>query len=308
MKIIKQRFPIMMPDGHYLSVNQFEPANPHALILVCSAAGVGQYYYFGIARYLATKGYTVITFDCRGIGESSFSEKKHKIEAGLNQLSQDFEHLTDWVSDNFPYLPMAILGHSLGGILPMFAKNNDKFSAIFTVGTQMAYHKDWGFSNIQRLNIYFHWHIILPVLTNIFGYFPGKTLKLGIENLPASLVRDIHNRRKYSNIFTFLKTIGLQSYHLQICCPVMAMTMADDAICTPKALNRFFDELSNATITKQIIHPEEVNADKIGHLHFFKRKFSDSLWLKVGAWFDAVLLEEKNLKSETYITHRNNES
>ena len=96
----------------------------------------------------------------------------------------------------------------------------------------------------------------------------------------------------------------MKSYHLQIHCPVMAMTMADDAICTPKALNRFFDELLYAKITKQIVKPAEANVEKVGHLAFFKRKFADTLWLKVGDWFDENLIKENiEFNEKFYTTH-----
>ena len=285
---------IEMPDGYQLSANIFKPDNAHTLIVICSAAGVPQYYYYGIAMYLSQKGYAILTYDCRGIGESAPKKMTKKFEAGIKQLNEDFDCLIDFTEYIFPTLPIAILGHSLGGILVALSRNNHRFEAVFTVGTQMAYYKDWGFSGTQNFKIYFLWHIFLPYITRFFGYFPGKKIKLGIENLPASFVRDVHNRRKYPDIFNFLSTIDIKSRHLKISCPVMAMTMCDDEICTPQALNRFFDELSNAKLTKQIILLKETNGIKVGHLGFFKRKFADTLWVKVGNWFDEIFLEQKN--------------
>lgn len=295
MKANGQPLKLKMPDGFELSANLFETSQAHAFVLVGSAVGVGQYYYFGIAEYLSSKGYKVLTYDYRGVAQSAPEQYDRHFDAGLKQLSSDFEWIIDWVKDNNPDLPLILLGHSLGGIMPVLVPNNDKFTAIFTVGTQMAYHKDFGFSKLQNFQIYAHWHIVLPILTRLFGYFPGRRLGLGIENLPATLARDIHSRRKYANIFEFLKTVGIRSYHLQLFCPVVALTMSDDAICTPKALNRFFDELDNARVVKQIITPTEVNATKIGHLTFFSRKHASTLWVKVSNGIEEMLSIESKL-------------
>lgn len=59
------------PDHFPLSVKIFEPEISNGkLLLINSATGVKQQIYFSFAKYLAEKGFTVITYDYRGIGES----------------------------------------------------------------------------------------------------------------------------------------------------------------------------------------------------------------------------------------------
>ena len=54
-----------------ISVKVFMPQTSNRkLLLINSATGVKQQIYFSFAKYLAEKGFTVITYDYRGIGES----------------------------------------------------------------------------------------------------------------------------------------------------------------------------------------------------------------------------------------------
>ncbi|HAI79557.1 MAG TPA: alpha/beta hydrolase, partial [Chryseobacterium sp.] len=62
---------LQTPDQFPISVKIFEPEIPNRKLLVInSATGVRQQVYFSFAKYLAAQGFTVITYDYRGIGES----------------------------------------------------------------------------------------------------------------------------------------------------------------------------------------------------------------------------------------------
>ncbi len=63
------RFPAL--DGYSLGATLYRPqAANTAAVVVHAAAGVRQGYYAKFAAYLAGRGFTVLTFDYRGIGES----------------------------------------------------------------------------------------------------------------------------------------------------------------------------------------------------------------------------------------------
>ena len=58
-------------DHFPISVKIFEPEiSSGKLLLINAATGVKQQVYFSFAKYFAEKGFTVITYDYRGIGES----------------------------------------------------------------------------------------------------------------------------------------------------------------------------------------------------------------------------------------------
>ena len=66
------------PDGFNLSVKIFEPQNSAGkLLLINSATGVKQQVYFSFAKYMSQNGFTVITYDYSGIGESKPKKMKN---------------------------------------------------------------------------------------------------------------------------------------------------------------------------------------------------------------------------------------
>src|SRR5579883_2471388 len=64
---------IRATDGQRLAASVFQPTRPRAgapAVVVNSATGVRRDYYAPFARFLAERGYTVVTYDYRGIGGS----------------------------------------------------------------------------------------------------------------------------------------------------------------------------------------------------------------------------------------------
>jgi predicted alpha/beta hydrolase len=299
MEIITNKIWIPMADNYLIVANIFRHENAKAVILVGSALGVGQYFYFGIAKYLAEQGYVVVTHDYRGVGESAPKKLRRDLDAGFVQLGKDFEQIITWASNTFEALPIYLLGHSLGSILPIFARNIGLCKSAFLVGAQTAYFKDFGNNPSQRLKTVFVWHFFVPFLTKIFGYFPGRTLNLKSENIPAKLIKDMQERRRFTEATEFLVHIGVDSQHLKLMCPVKSVTMSDDPICTEKAMRRLLVDFENAQIEQHIINAKDLG--KVGHAGFFRKKHKETLWLRVDAWFDETVLAKKQELAELEI-------
>src|SRR6266550_1590171 len=99
-------------DGHRLGATLFRPASSNGRALqINAAAGVKQEYYAKFAGYLAERGFTVLTFDYRGIGRSL-----------AGKVSQVVARMRDWALLDaaaafrfLPQSPVLIVGHSFGG-------------------------------------------------------------------------------------------------------------------------------------------------------------------------------------------------
>lgn len=65
---------IKTPLGHNLSITVFKPKTSiNKSIIISSATGVLQHYYYKFASYFSELGYTLYCFDYSGIGKSNFS-------------------------------------------------------------------------------------------------------------------------------------------------------------------------------------------------------------------------------------------
>ncbi|MEI9923805.1 MAG: hypothetical protein WDN50_10135 [Bradyrhizobium sp.] len=86
----------------------------------------------------------------------------------------DFEAVLLRTASSFADQPIHVVAHSIGGFVLGLAPSNHLIQRIFTMGAQYAYRGDYAAH--ERLRLIAKWHVAMPLLTLLFGYFPGKTL------------------------------------------------------------------------------------------------------------------------------------
>ena len=186
-----------------LSVKIFEPISSNGkLLLINSATGVKQQIYFSFAKSFAQNGFTVVTYDYRGIGESK-PEKMSGFEASMRIWGTiDFKTLTDFIQLEYPGCTKYCLGHSVGALILGMNDYSRNFEKFIFVGTQDAYIGNLTFSVAVAGLLGFG--IALPVMTNFFGYFPAHRFGLG-ESLPKGVAFDwqtlILNKKSTSKLY-----------------------------------------------------------------------------------------------------------
>lgn len=275
-----------MRDGYALTACLYEPAAPKAIVLISGVLEVNQTFYTDMAQFLAAQNFAVLTYDYRGQGQSAPKRLTRSFEAGFHTLSRDFDDILAWLGRIFPGVPVSLVAHGLGGLFAVTARQNSRLSTVFAVGTQLTHDADWGPDPLTRSSLLLHRHALLPALTKLLGFFPGCDWSLGTENLPATFVHDLYRSRRFDAPTNFLQAIGIQPMHDQLRCPVMALTASDDPLCTPQALDRFFDELRNARVVKRVLEPAATAGRPVGHLGFFRKRFLYALWDMVLDWLE----------------------
>ena len=165
-----------------LSVRIFEPELSNAkLVLINSATGVKQQVYFSFSKYLAELGYTVITYDYRGIGESK-PEKLSGYHASMRIWGTvDYRTLTEFIKENYSGFTKFCIGHSVGALILGMNPHTQIFKKLVFVTTQDAYYGNLNLKVAATAILGFG--IALPVLTGLLGYFPANLFGLG-ESLP----------------------------------------------------------------------------------------------------------------------------
>ena len=72
MSFREETVPIPTRAGHSLTGTLFTPEHPSGhSILISSATGMLRRFYYGFSKHFASRGYTVLTFDYWGIGDSA---------------------------------------------------------------------------------------------------------------------------------------------------------------------------------------------------------------------------------------------
>ncbi|HEX6861449.1 MAG TPA: alpha/beta fold hydrolase, partial [Thermoanaerobaculia bacterium] len=110
-------------DGFKLAATLYEPQGPQSkstawghetLVVISSATAVPRSYYDGFARFLAGRGFAVLAYDYRGIGESRPGSLRG-FHARMHQWGQeDLAGVIDWAGRHVQPARLLSVGHSVG--------------------------------------------------------------------------------------------------------------------------------------------------------------------------------------------------
>jgi predicted alpha/beta hydrolase len=120
-------------DGIKLAATFFEPASPNGIaVLVNSGTGIPRQYYGAFAQHLSERGFAVLTYDYRGIGQSEKPDTATMEQwGGIDQPS-----MIDHLASLAPGAARTVVGHSFGGQVLGLADNIGELSAAVLVCTQ----------------------------------------------------------------------------------------------------------------------------------------------------------------------------
>ncbi|MBJ6368001.1 alpha/beta hydrolase family protein [Snuella sedimenti] len=254
------------------------------VVIINSATGISRNLYKNYATYLAENGFDSLTYDYRGIAESR-PKKLRGFKATFTTWGQnDFTSVLKYVKEKFPQHKILVLGHSIGGTIIGMSENCNSISGILNIGAQTSYYKDW---SKQKYKLYFLWHIVFPLVTNLYGYFPGKKLKL-LEDIPKGVIKQWDSRKKNPDMVNQLEKQGHKLFYNQYKGKLLTLAIEDDVIGTKKALKRVYTLFTSANKEIENIKPNDVGVSAIGHFGFFSRKYETTLWRKSIEWYKKI--------------------
>lgn len=268
-------FTVNARDSYPLSVHVFLPSESNGkLLLINSATGVKQPLYFAFAQYASEQGFTVITYDYRGIGQSK-PKKLKGFSADMKMWGAvDFEAVSEWLEHQFPELEKFCLGHSVGALIMGMNPHSQIFSKFIFLATQKAY-----FGNLNwktKWSAIFGFGIIQPFLTSVLGYFPAQYLGLG-EPLPQGCAFDWRTLIMYKNSTNDLlkATIDISKELQQ---STLFLTAEDDTWVTKKGMKLLIAEsYPNLLVQYKELKTSQSPKNSIGHVNFF-RSYNQPLW------------------------------
>jgi predicted alpha/beta hydrolase len=271
-------------DGFTLAATVFAPpVAPRGAVLINSATAVPRRIYRSFATYLASQGHTVLTYDYRGTGGSRPESLR-----GFNARMRDWAALDvcgaiDHMRSVWPKLPLAVVGHSIGGVAVGLAPNNNEVSRTLLVASQAGY---WRlFHSPEKYRVYLMMRFIGSPIARLMGYMPGK---LGIgEDLPRDVFLEWTDWVMRPRCFFDDTTLAALENFPRYRGPLRAICMLDDPWGTPPAVDLLCSGFTGTTPERINVHPRDVGARKIGHLGFFRSEHRDTLWRDAEKWLSA---------------------
>lgn len=276
---------IRTDDGVALAASVFEPRSPsraarapRRIVVIASATGVLRRYYAPFAAWLAAEGFTVVTFDYRGIGGSRSQEP----DATMHDWGErDLAAVIAWAADVLGDGRVSVVGHSVGGQLIGFLPQSatSRIEALVTVGSQFGDYRLWPMP--LRLAMAALWWGIVPTVTHAVGYLPGA---LGIgEDLPRGVALEWARWCRTPGYLASDEAADgarRREAYASVRAPMLAFGFHDDTYAPPAAIDALLAHYRSATITRRHVDRSE---GTFGHFGFFRGR-SRALWREVSAF------------------------
>ena len=269
-------------DGEVLAGTLFEPDEPpQAAVLIAGGLGIPQRFYIPFATWLARRTYRVMTFDLRGMGASRRPEHARSLRGlqadMLTWARQDFAAAVHHLAASPEALPLAVIGHSLGvhHAAMTDAVTQARIGRVVSVAAGSGYWRDWALRSRRRAP----WmlHVASPLLTPLFGYFPGRRLGM-VGDLPAPAMRQWTRWCRHPGFAWGAEpeTVGpsLESARFAI----EAFSFTDDDAMTETCTRKLLQALPHAPSRLHVVSPHEVGLQAIGHVGAFRPAAEAHLW------------------------------
>lgn len=252
------------------------------IVVINPATGVAARYYHRYAAFLADHGFEVLTYDYRGIG---LSRPERLSGSGFDWTQwgeRDVEAALTFATNRSRRESVTVVGHSIGGVLPGYAASASAIDRMLTVGAQYAYWPDYKAG--YRLGLFLKWHLAMPLLTALFGYFPGRRLGW-LEDLPAGVAYEwgFRGKRLEAHLDPARRERLLSSF-AAVTAPILAISTSDDPFATAEAVSRGLDYYSGAEPQKVMLEPQDLGQEQVGHFDLFHDRHAGGFWLDTLLW------------------------
>ena len=266
-------------DNHSLSLYEFIPQNEvFGTVVVATAMGTTQAYYHPFANWLRDKGWRVIAFDYRGMGESRTAPLGEYRNNIIDWARYDCSAALSRALSGSNGKPVYWIGHSLGGQVFPLVRNIEKVTKVITIAAGTGY---WRHNSpALKRKVWFLWFFMVPVLLRLYDHFPGKRFGM-VGDLPKPVMKQW--RRWCLNRHYCVGVEGHQVKQLfdRINLPITAMAIADDEMLSALNIKGLMDLFGSSRKRVIEVVPDEHGLKRVGHLGFFREEFAPTLWQNV---------------------------
>ncbi len=266
-------------DGTPLAATLFAPeGKPNGAVLLAPAMAVTQRFYAPLARYLASQGFLALTLDLRGMGASRrkpLRETKadcrdwaeRDLSAGLAALLERASALARGAN-----LPITWIGHSFGAQVVPLVEGHDKLTKLVNIAAGSGYWRE----NVPQLRrfVWLLWYGFVPLLTPLFGYFPGAKLGM-VGDVPRGAIEQ-WRRWCLNPDYLVGAEPGLRERYAAIRTPITCLSFTDDEMMSARNIESLHGFYSGAPKTMRRLDPKELGMP-VGHFGFFRPQ-AEPLW------------------------------
>jgi predicted alpha/beta hydrolase len=273
---------LVTDDGFPLAATRYlAQGTRRGLALVAPATGVRMRFYRPFAEALASRGWDVLTWDWRGIGDSrhgvSWRDRRLTMRAWGER---DLAAAIAWADRRDADAPVVLVGHSFGGQAVGLAPNAERLTAVALVAAQVGWYGLWPMPH--RALLWGLWHVAMPIAAMVLGRFPSSRVGLG-EDLPE------HVAREWARWCRRPEALGDWGGHARLAVPVAGWSFADDLIAPRAAAEALTAKYEAATGPRHHhVAPAEHGVQTIGHFGCFRPGVVPGVWEEIFRFLEEV--------------------
>lgn len=273
---------IAAADDYPLAVRLFEAPTAKAAVAIAPALGVPQRFYANYARFLAEQGFTALTFDYRGSGDSAKGPQRGRDIRMEDWGRLDIEAVLSWARRELKLQKLFLIGHSAGAQLPGLAPSSESLDGMVLVAGSAPHLRHYPFKSWPMLCL--TWYALGPLLSVGRDDFPTRQTGLGSTRVAAGVVKQWSRwARKQNYMFDKAHGINTERY-ARLTLPVLSYCFADDSYATPAATDALLAHYSAARVDRRIV--PKLARGTLGHFGFFREQQKDSLWRESADWLE----------------------
>ncbi|HET9747260.1 MAG TPA: alpha/beta fold hydrolase [Chitinophagaceae bacterium] len=280
-------------DGTKIWTSCYTPDVPNnKVIIIAPGIGLTHDYYHLFADFFCKQGFSVITFDFRGIGNSGPATLRG-YKANMHQwAAQDINAVILYAKQQYSNQELIYIGHCIGGEIVGLAPASQYINKLVLISSALSCARLWPWQSKIRIE---GMKILVRMSTRLFGYFPGKKLNI-LGNLPQGVIYEWANWCDNSNgLFDDFPDNNYRKFNV----PILAITFSDDWHCPPRAVKELLSRFDHSSVTWYHMKPAEAGMKKIGHSDFFRLRMENSLWPVLLQWLGKDEGKPKQPKSIT---------
>jgi predicted alpha/beta hydrolase len=279
--------PLRIPSGKTeLAATLFRPSalGKHPIVILHGGLAMPRQFYSRFAGWLASNGYACLTYDYAGMFGSR-DDLSSSLQIDLHTWAErDMAAVTAWCADAAEDLPLSAIAHSFGGTLIGLSGSVARLDALMLVNSGSAY---WGHTaaSLHRLQRAAFAYVGLPVLSRLFGYFPGKALGV-LGDLPKDVAIELAKWCRHPDY--------MLGYHRECAgfstlrAPVISLTTEADHVFPIASV----EWLAGRFATPVPVRVLPTSQDQpLGHFDFFDPHKGKSHWPQALTWLEGALQE-----------------
>jgi predicted alpha/beta hydrolase len=252
---------------------------------VVFAGGIGapQRYLRALAGGLARRGWGVMTFDYRGVGES------HETADYLSILADDWAHgdlpaAVEGLRALSGARRLVVFAHSVGGQLFGMSPATAQVDGALLVGAQRGIPRL--FRGAARARVEYAYRVF-PLLARVFGRIPHGRFTFPEPCPPRAVVQWIAWGRM--GVFTDAQGIDVEERFARFEGPLVCAHVEDDlGFAPPAAVDALAALYTRARLTRVAIAPRDYGVDRLGHFGLFSPRAPRRLWDRIDGWLRTV--------------------